>query len=145
MIFEQKPHSNFVNRKGFSYAIVVIGEPPYAGTMGDNSNLTIPLGGIEVVNSVCGKIECLVVMISGRPLVVEPYLNKIDGFVAAWLPGTEGQGVTDVIFGDYDFEGILPITWFKRVDQLPMNSGDRHYDPLFPFGFGLTMNLEAHW
>uniref|UniRef100_A0A0E0N323 beta-glucosidase n=1 Tax=Oryza rufipogon TaxID=4529 RepID=A0A0E0N323_ORYRU len=58
----------------------------------------------------------------------------------AWLPGTEGQGVADVLFGDYGFTGKLPRTWFKSVDQLPMNVGDLHYDPLFPFGFGLTIN-----
>ncbi|CAI0433097.1 unnamed protein product, partial [Linum tenue] len=62
----------------------------------------------------------------------------MDGLVAAWLPGTEGRGVTDVLFGDYGFTGKLPRTWFRRVDQLPMNVGDKHYDPLFPFGFGLT-------
>ncbi|KAJ1697540.1 hypothetical protein LUZ63_006052 [Rhynchospora breviuscula] len=58
-------------------------------------------------------------------------------FVAAWLPGTEGLGVTDVLYGDYGFTGKLSRTWFKSVDQLPMNVGDTHYDPLFPFGFGL--------
>ena len=58
--------------------------------------------------------------------------------MAAWLPGTEGQGVADVLFGDYGFTGKLARTWFKSVDQLPMNVGDPHYDPLFPFGFGLT-------
>jgi beta-glucosidase len=62
----------------------------------------------------------------------------MDALVAAWLPGSEGQGVADVLFGDYGFTGTLSQTWFKTVDQLPMNIGDRHYDPLFPFGFGLT-------
>ncbi|KAG6436456.1 hypothetical protein SASPL_101355 [Salvia splendens] len=55
-----------------------------------------------------------------------------------WLPGSEGQGVADVLFGDYGFSGKLARNWFKSVDQLPMNVGDAHYDPLFPFGFGLT-------
>lgn len=75
--------------------------------------------------------------------MVEAYLNKMDALVAAWLPGSEGLGVTDVIFGDYDFQGKLPRTWFKRVDQLPMNVGDRDYDPLFPFGFSMSMNLQS--
>lgn len=96
--------------------------------------------GPSVINNVCGAIKCIVVVISGRPLVIEPYMASIDALVAAWLPGTEGQGVTDVLFGDYDFKGKLPRTWFKTVDQLPMNVGDPHYDPLFPFGFGLTTN-----
>ncbi|PKI32946.1 hypothetical protein CRG98_046673 [Punica granatum] len=69
---------------------------------------------------------------------VMPYVSSIDALVAAWLPGTEGQGVADVLFGDYGFTGKLPRTWFKTVDQLPMNVGDAHYDPLFPFSFGLT-------
>jgi len=70
-------------------------------------------------------------------VVIQPYVDKIEALVAAWLPGTEGSGVTDVLFGDYGFRGKLPRTWFKTVDQLPMNVGDSHYDPLFPFGFGL--------
>ena len=83
-------------------------------------------------------MKCVVVIIFGRPVVIQPYLPSIDALVAAWLPGTEGQGVADVLFGDYGFTGKLSRTWFKTVDQLPMNVGDHHYDPLFPFGFGLT-------
>jgi len=80
----------------------------------------------------------VVVTVTGRPVVIEPYLSSIDALVAAWLPGSEGQGVADVLFGDYGFSGKLARTWFKSVDQLPMNVGDPHYDPLFPYGFGLT-------
>lgn len=83
-------------------------------------------------------MKCVVVIISGRPLVIEPYLPSMDALVAAWLPGTEGQGVADVLFGDYGFTGKLSRTWFKSENQLPMNFGDVHYDPLFPLGFGLT-------
>jgi len=127
-----------VKGQGFSYAIVVVGEAPYAEMNGDNLNLTIPLGGGDTIKNVCGSLKCLVILISGRPLVIEPYLPLADAFVAAWLPGTEGQGVTDVIFGDYGFQGKLPRTWIRSVDQLPMNVGDKHYDPLFPFDFGLA-------
>lgn len=147
VVYELNPDANFIKGKGFSYAIAVIGEHPYAETTGDNADLTIPLGGIDVINNVCNdkhsSIPCLVILISGRPLVVESYLNRMDALVAAWLPGSEGQGITDVIFGDYDFQGQLPRTWFKRVDQLPMNVGDKDYDPLFPFGFSMTMNLQS--
>lgn len=121
----------------FDYAIVVVGEPPYAETAGDSTNLTMIDPGPSVINNVCGIVKCVVVIISGRPIVIEPYVSAIDALVAAWLPGTEGQGVTDVLYGDYRFSGKLPRTWFKTVDQLPMNVGDSHYDPLFPFGFGL--------
>ncbi|XP_047092565.1 beta-glucosidase BoGH3B-like [Lolium rigidum] len=141
VVFSENPDSTTLSDK-YDYAIVVVGEPPYAETFGDSLNLTIPAPGPSVIQSVCMSIKCVVVLISGRPLVVEPYIGAIDAFVAAWLPGTEGQGVADVLFGDYGFSGKLARTWFKSVDQLPMNVGDKHYDPLFPFGFGLTTEAK---
>uniref|UniRef100_A0A0E0JV54 Beta-glucosidase n=1 Tax=Oryza punctata TaxID=4537 RepID=A0A0E0JV54_ORYPU len=143
VVFSENPDAGFMQRnKGrFDYAVVVVGEPPYAETFGDNLNLTIPAPGPSVIQSVCGGggggVRCVVVVVSGRPLVIEPYMDAIDALVAAWLPGTEGQGVSDVLFGDYGFTGKLARTWFRSVEQLPMNVGDEHYDPLFPFGFGL--------
>ncbi|KAK3155936.1 hypothetical protein QOZ80_2AG0100660 [Eleusine coracana subsp. coracana] len=140
VVYSENPDAGFVqqNKGRFDYAIVVVGEPPYAETFGDNMNLTIPAPGPTVIQNVCASIRCVVVLVSGRPLVVEPYLlNIIDALVAAWLPGTEGQGVSDVLFGDYGFTGKLSRTWFRSVEQLPMNVGDKHYDPLFPFGFGI--------
>lgn len=137
VIYSENPGVDYVKQSGFSYAIVVVGEYPYAETFGDNLNLTIPEPGPSVIQNVCGSVNCVVVVISGRPLIIEPYINTIDALVAAWLPGTEGQGVADVLFGDYGFSGKLSRTWFRSVDQLPMNVGDPHYDPLFPFGFGL--------
>ncbi|KAJ9189124.1 hypothetical protein P3X46_000455 [Hevea brasiliensis] len=138
VVFNQNPDVNFVKSNKFSYAIVVVGETPYAETFGDSLNLTIPEPGPSTITNVCTSVKCVVVIISGRPVVIQPYLANIDALVAAWLPGTEGQGVADVLFGDYEFTGKLARTWFKTVDQLPMNVGDQHYDPLFPFGFGLT-------
>lgn len=138
IIHLENPDVDYVKSGKFSYAIVVVGEYPYAETEGDSPTLTIADPGPTVIGNVCGAVKCVVVIISGRPLVIEPYISSIDALVAAWLPGTEGQGVTDVLFGDYGFTGKLSRTWFKTVDQLPMNIGDSHYDPLFPFGFGLT-------
>ena len=138
IVFTENPDAEFVKFNNFSYAVVVIGEPPYAETAGDSLNLTISEPGPSTITNVCSGVKCVVVVISGRPVVIQPYLSSIHALVAAWLPGTEGQGVTDVLFGDYGFTGKLPRTWFKTVDQLPMNSGDPHYDPLFPIGFGLT-------
>jgi len=138
VIYKENPDAEFVKSNEFSYAIVVVGEPPYAETHGDNMKLEIPDPGPEIIRNVCGVTKCVVIVISGRPLVIEPYVGMIDALVAAWLPGSEGQGVADVLYGDYGFTGKLPRTWFKSVDQLPMNVGDPHYDPLFPFGFGLT-------
>ncbi|KAL5708960.1 beta-glucosidase [Ranunculus cassubicifolius] len=136
--FQENPTPDFVKSQGYEYAVVVVGELPYAETRGDSNNLTIPEPGPSIINNVCGSVKCVVVVISGRPLIVEPYLNSMDALVAAWLPGSEGQGVADVLFGDYGFTGRLARTWMKRLDQLPMNVGDANYDPLFAFGFGLT-------
>ncbi|CAI0452424.1 unnamed protein product [Linum tenue] len=111
---------------------------PYAGSQGDDANLTISEEGRGTIYNVCEWVKCVVVLVSGRPLEIQPYLPKARALVAAWLPGTEGQGVADVLFGDYEFTGKLPRTWFKSVDQLPMNAGDKNYDPLFPLGFGLV-------
>ncbi|CAO2193199.1 unnamed protein product [Urochloa humidicola] len=147
VVYAENPGAGFVerNRGRFDYAVVVVGEPPYAESFGDNLNLTIPAPGPTVIRDVCGGggIRCVVVIVSGRPLVVEPYVGDVDALVAAWLPGTEGEGVSDVLFGDYGFTGKLARTWFRSVGQLPMNVGDGHYDPLFPFGFGLETQPSA--
>ncbi|KAH6819116.1 Glycosyl hydrolase family protein [Perilla frutescens var. frutescens] len=134
----ESPDSEYVKSNHFDYAIVVVGEHPYTETAGDSETLTMADSGPDVIKNVCGAVKCVVIIISGRPIVIEPYLSAIDALVAAWLPGSEGQGVADALFGDYGFTGKLSRTWFKTVDQLPMNVGDSHYDPLFPFGFGLT-------
>ncbi|KAF5729380.1 beta-D-glucan exohydrolase family protein [Tripterygium wilfordii] len=145
VVFDENPERKVVESGGFSYAIVVVGEPPYAETKGDNNNLTLPDPGPSTINNICGSVKCVVVIISGRPLVIEQYVASMDALVAAWLPGSEGQGVADVLFGDHGFTGKLARTWFKRVNQLPMNVGDPHYDPLFPFGFGLqTQPSKKH-
>ncbi|OEL25078.1 Beta-glucosidase BoGH3B [Dichanthelium oligosanthes] len=139
VVYSENPDAGFVqqNKGRFDYAVVVVGEPPYAESFGDNLNLTIPAPGPSVIRNVCGSVRCAVVLVSGRPLVVEPFMGAVDALVAAWLPGTEGQGVSDLLFGDYGFTGKLARTWFRSVEQLPMNVGDAHYDPLFPYGFGL--------
>ncbi|XP_051200521.1 uncharacterized protein [Lolium perenne] len=146
VVYYEKPDAGFLrrNKDHFDYAVVVVGEPPYAEAFGDSLNLAIPPPGPSLIRDVCGSVRCVVVVVAGRPLVVEPCLDAVDALVAAWLPGTEGQGVSDVLFGDYGFTGKLARTWFRRVEQLPMNMGDAHYDPLFPFGFGLeTQPLKA--
>ena len=101
-------------------------------------NLTIAEPSPSMILNVYGNVRCVVVTVSGRLVLIEPYESQIDALVAAWVPGTEGQGVANVLFGDYGFTGKLPRTWFKTVDQLLMNVGDSHYNPLFPYDFGLT-------
>lgn len=141
IIYEEAPSINTLSREDICYAIVAVGEEPYAESFGDNKELVIPFNGAEIINLVAEKIPTLVIIISGRPLVLEAWLlDKIDGLVAAWLPGTEGGGIADLVFGDYNFHGKLPMTWFKNVGQLPMDGvDDKSYDPLFPLGFGLTL------
>uniref|UniRef100_A0A7N0V1T0 Beta-glucosidase n=1 Tax=Kalanchoe fedtschenkoi TaxID=63787 RepID=A0A7N0V1T0_KALFE len=139
VIYEENPSAEFLSGQNFSYAVVAIGEAPYAEFTGDNSELNIPFNGTDIACSIADKIPTLTIIISGRPLVIEPrLLETTESLIAAWLPGSEGDGVADVLFGDYEFEGRLPVTWFKDVGQLPLNYGQEPYDPLFPFGFGLT-------
>ncbi|GJS10358.1 putative glycosyl hydrolase family protein [Tanacetum coccineum] len=73
----------------------------------------------------------------GIEVVEQSVLEKLDALAAAWLPGSEGNGITDVIFGDYEFHGQFPVSWFRTVDQLPMDAHQNSYDPLFPLGYGL--------
>jgi len=79
------------------------------------------------------------VLISGRPLVVNLEMEAASVFVAAWLPGSEGAGVADVLFGDHDFQGRLSFSWPASPGD-NYNRGDEAYDPLFPYGFGLRMS-----
>lgn len=124
---------------GHDVAIVIIGETPYAEGQGDVTDLSLDHEDCAVLDRVKeAGIPTVVIMVSGRPLLVTDRLEEWDAFVAAWLPGSEGAGVADVIFGDYDFTGKLPCTWPADNTQVGMNVGDDDYNPLFPFGYGLT-------
>ena len=125
--------------EGSDFAVVVIGEKPYAEMIGDRTDLSLSSEDIETINNVKKSgVPVVLVLLSGRPLIIDKALDMADAFVAAWLPGTEGEGVTDVLFGDYSPTGKLSQTWPKTMSQEPINIGDKNYDPLFPFGFGLT-------
>ncbi len=116
--------------------IVVLSEEPYAEGEGDRADLTLAEADAALLARVrprCRKL--VVVLFSGRPLIVTEHLPQWDAFVAAWLPGTEGDGVAQVLFGEYSFTGKLPYTWSRTMDQIPRKQGD---DPLFPLGFGLS-------
>ncbi len=122
-------------------AIVVFGENPYAEFQGDRTDVAFddPSDTLATMKRLKAQgIPVVAVFLSGRPLWVNPYLNAADAFVAAWLPGSEGEGVADMLFGREQFRGKLPYSWPKRADQTPLNIGDKDYDPLFPYGFGLT-------
>ncbi|MBA2133431.1 glycoside hydrolase family 3 protein [Capillibacterium thermochitinicola] len=124
-------------------AVVVVGEKPYAEGVGDNGKLTLGAPDLMVLNQVkAAGVPVVVIIVSGRPLMITHLLKDWDALVAAWLPGTEGQGVADVLFGDYNFTGKLPVTWPKDLDRYPLNYGDADYDPLFSYGYGLAMDLK---
>ena len=94
---------------------------------------------LATIKNISGKgIPLVVVLISGRPLVVNQELAESTSFVAAWLPGSEGHGVSDVLFGDYDFQGKLSFSWPKDPADNILNLDDKNYDPLFPYGYGLS-------
>ncbi len=119
-----------------SLCLAVLGEIPSSEGQGDREPI-LSLADKKVLNRMEQDCEQLaVILISGRPLMITDRIDKWDALVAAWLPGTEGQGVADVIFGDLPFTGKLPVTWPASVDQLPVGSGAGQ--PLFPFGFGLS-------
>jgi len=131
-------------RTGHDVGIVVVGETPYAEGFGDVGNiipdLLLSAEDQAVAQIVCADLPCVVVLVSGRPMIINDQLNQADAFVAAWLPGTEGDGLAEVLFGDYHFEGKLPMSWPRSMDQIPINvptSCADQYDPLFAYGFGL--------
>ena len=119
--------------------VVVVGEKPYSEGVGDRESLHLSDEDIKLLKKVKNSnLPYVVVLISGRPMIINEALAESDAFVAAWLPGTEGEGISDVIFGDYNFTGRLSMTWPKSMKQIPINYGDSNYDPLFQFGFGLS-------
>ncbi|HEY4394408.1 MAG TPA: glycoside hydrolase family 3 N-terminal domain-containing protein [Polyangia bacterium] len=137
---------------GSTVGVAVIGETPYSEGCGD---IPSPQGGTACVNrpttlevdsadvAVVQKmksagLQTVVVLVTGRPLILDQILPIADAIVVAWLPGTEGAGVTDVLFGDVRPTGKLPRTWPSSMSQIPINSGDANYDPLYPYAYGLT-------
>jgi len=129
-------------------AIVVFGEEPYAEMRGDVRTLEFQPGDKQALATLkklkAAGVPVVSVFLSGRPLWVNPELNASDAFVAAWLPGSEGAGVADVLIADKagkprrDFTGTLAFSWPKTAGQFTLNRGEPGYDPLFAFGYGLS-------
>jgi beta-glucosidase len=112
-----------VTTEGANVGIVVIGETPYAEGRGDRADLSLAPEDIAAVKRMKGTgVPVVVIVISGRPLILDPILNDADAIVAAWLPGTEGEGIADVLLGAYKPTGKLSFTW----------------PPQFKYGFGLS-------
>jgi len=136
-------YKNVTNQDGTpgtaDVGIVVVGELPYAEGVGDQENLALSTADVELIKRVRKRCDRLVlIVISGRPLIISDVMAQCDAVVAAWLPGSEGQGVADVLFGDYAFTGKLPFTWPKAMNQIPFdfNSLDEK-KVLFPFGYSV--------
>lgn len=129
-------------------AIVVFGEQPYAEMRGDIRTLEFQPGDKQALGLLKrlknAGVPVVSVFLSGRPLWTNPEINASDAFVAAWLPGSEGGGVADVLVGDAagkprtDFKGRLSFSWPKTAGQFTLNKGKPGYDPLFTLGYGLT-------
>ncbi|SEC01930.1 glycoside hydrolase family 3 N-terminal domain-containing protein [Paenibacillus sp. GP183] len=134
---------------GHDVAIVVIGETPYAEGNGDNLGaLKLDEEDLATLQNVRDAgVPAVVVLVSGRPMIINDQLTDMAGIVEAWLPGTEGQGVADVLFGSYDFKGKLPVRWpfYTEAYTVP-KAGQRNLDPkyiLFDYGYGLTKTKET--
>jgi beta-glucosidase len=125
--------------EGADAVVVVVGEPPYAEGFGDRRDLALDAEDrAAIANAKAAGVPVVVVLISGRPMILGEALEQADAVVAAWLPGTEGLGVTDVLFGDHPPSGKLSFSWPRSMEQVPISLGDDPYDPLFAYGYGLT-------
>ncbi|MBN2715689.1 MAG: glycoside hydrolase family 3 C-terminal domain-containing protein, partial [Deltaproteobacteria bacterium] len=123
--------------------IVVIGEYPYSEWRGDRERLKLEDDDqLAVTNMKKAGIPFVTVLFSGRPMIINDELAASDAFIAAWLPGTEGMGIADVLFGDAPATGRLSHTWPRSESQLPLNDADKSDSPLFPLGFGLTTQVK---
>jgi beta-glucosidase len=143
--------------KANDVGVVVVGETPYSEGFGDvggprwaydpgDNGVPRPVKDMKLsaadsaaVDKVCAaRDRCVVVVVSGRPLILDPQqLQHVDALVAAWLPGAEGAGVADPMFGTVGYTGKLPMTWPRTLAQEPINVGDASYDPLYGYGYGL--------
>ena len=131
--------------------IGVFGEEPYAEMLGDLKDVSFTATDpkfLPILESITAQgIPAVSIFLSGRPLVVNRQINASDAFIAAWLPGTAVEGIGDIIFTkdnkiNYDFTGKLSYSWPKSKDQAVLNFTDSIYDPLFPYGYGLTYESD---
>lgn len=136
-----------VGAEGHDVAIAVLGETPYVEFYGDRPaphDLGLDEDDLAVVERLAASgVPTVAVLVSGRPLVITDQLRDWNALVAAWLPGSEGGGVADVLFGEAAPTGSLPHSWPRSSEQVPINVGDAEYDPLFSFGFGLEYGAQS--
>lgn len=122
-----------------SAAVIVIGEQPYAEGAGDRKDLKLPDSDVQMIKSLkASGVPVVLVLMSGRPMILSNVIDDCDAVIAAWLPGTEGDGIADVLFGDYKPTGKLSHSWPASMSQIPVNGENSGVDVLFPYGYGLT-------
>jgi beta-glucosidase len=115
--------------------VAAVGEKPYAEGKGDSADLALP--GLSILDTLTGRCGSVVlVVVSGRPVIITDAIPRVDAVVAAWLPGTAGEGIADTLFGDAPFTGKLPDNWPRDIGQVPLAPAGQDY--LFPMGYGLT-------
>jgi beta-glucosidase len=125
--------------RGADVALAVLGETPYAEGEGDREGLELDAADLGVLRDLRAQdVPVVLVLVAGRPLVLGTALELAEAVVVAWLPGSEGEGVSDVLFGSHAPTGRLSHSWPRSMAQVPLNVGDSRYDPLFPYGFGLN-------
>ncbi len=130
------PLANQKIKEKADIGIVVVGEQPYAEGKGDREQLTLSLEDeARIVSARRNSKKVILLIIAGRPLIIEKSLQKVDATVMAWLPGSEGEGITDVISGTYNFKGKLPLDWPRTMKQIEAKEKS---NPLFNRGFGLS-------
>jgi beta-glucosidase len=125
---------------GSDLGIVVVGEGPYAEMKGDRYDLALSQEDTAAVAALkAAGLPVVVIVLSGRPMILGEVADKADAILAAWLPGTEGAGVVDVLTGGAPATGKLSFTWPRSMDQVPLGHGrEKIENPLYPFGFGLS-------
>jgi len=130
---------------GYDAGLVVVGEAPYAEGQGDVGNngksLSLSAADQAAVQKVCSAMECTVLVLSGRPQLLDGAVADADAVVAGFLPGSEGAGVADVLLGHRPFTGQLPLSWPRTAAQVPVNVGDADYDPAYAYGWGLRTDV----
>ncbi|MEV6900953.1 glycoside hydrolase family 3 N-terminal domain-containing protein [Amycolatopsis sp. NPDC051372] len=132
--------------KSYDVAVAVVGETPYAETKGDRpGDMGLDATDLATLQKLHDSgVPTVVVLVSGRPLDIAKQLPDWAGLIESWLPGSEGQGVADVLFGDYNPTAKLPVTWMRSADQQPINVGDGK-PALFPYGYGLRYHQRFPW
>jgi beta-glucosidase len=125
--------------KGANVVVVVVGERPYAEANGDRASPSLDDEDLRTIRAAkASGAKVVLVIVSGRPLLLGDVADAADAIVAAWLPGSEGAGVADVLFGRVKPTGKLSRSWPKSLDQITQHPGDPAYAPLYPYGAGLS-------